>query len=291
VGVRARFKENLVTFIMVRLLVDSTARDPTLAGLNTNSTITRYDYEFAETSRNIKSLRLLSVSVPRSYYAVVAGYSQRFEFNYNGTDHAVNLPEGTYDGATLAAELTTLMQTASGSLLLTVTYDEKTNKLTFVNKAANTLTIYNQLTGYSSTFPQPGIRSVLGLQSTSALLLLTNTSATLQLQVNMSLPNYLYVSLTSGSANTSSGVLDWEVRRQYAILMTDTPYLGYKIQDINSTFAQCELFDNQQIRKVRIQWDHGLPTLIATNSSAATEEQEYPLNFNGVDHQLIFETS
>lgn len=276
---------------MVRLLVDSTSRDPTLAGLGTTSTITRYDYEFAETSRNIKALRLLSVSVPRSYYAVAAGYSQRFEFDYNGTDYAVNLPEGTYDGATLASELATLMQTAASEPLLNVTYDEKTNKLTFENGSANSLTIYNQLTGYGTTFPQPGIRQVLGLQSTSSLLLLAGNSATLPLQANMSLPNYLYVSLTSGSANTSSGVLDWEVRRQYAILMTDTPYLAYKIQDINSTFAQCELFDNQQIRKVRIQWDHGLPTLVATNSSGATEEQEYPLNFNGIEHQLIFETS
>lgn len=275
---------------MVRLLVDSMSRNATLAGLGTTSTITNYDYEFAETSRNIKCLKLLSVTVPRSYYAIVAGYSSRFEFNYNTTDYAITIPDGTYSGADLVTTMNALIATATSVATLTVTYNAINNKLTFNNASANTWTIYNQITGYSATFPNPGIRQVLGMQSTGAIIMLTGTSATLPLQVNMSIPQYLYFMVKSGSANISAGIVDWEVRRQFVVPMADAPYLGYKSWTVNEEFSQCELFDNQQIRIIHVEWDHGIPDLTAINSSAATVTQVYPLNFNGIDHQLIFET-
>lgn len=269
----------------MKLLVDSEARDPRLNSTNETSTDLKYNYTLHEETGHVRCLKLEHAQVPRTFYAVVADWSQRFEWTDNATARAVNLPLGTYDGQTLATALTTQIATVTTGF--TVTYDDATNKLTFVNATGNTQTIATQSTGLTTTFPQPGINTVLGHDGT-VVAILNGASYTMPNMVDMSQPRFLFVSVTSGSANSSKNIRDWFNRRQFMIPFGDTPYLSYKEFAVNSDFQQCDLVDGQSFKRLLVEWRHGIANIDVVNSAAATSTRRYPLSFNGVPHNLLF---
>lgn len=274
----------------MKLFVDSAARETTLNFGGQTASQEKYNYIFHEDTTNVRCLKLLSLLVPRSFYAVVAGWSQRFEWTEGAsTARSVNLPEGTYDGATLATTLSGLVSAVTGGF--TVTYDEATNKLTFVNASGGDITLGTNITGLTTTFPDPGVNTILGLSGQLTLAITTGNSFTAPNMVNMSVPSYLFVTISSGSVNNSRAIRDWYMRRQFMVSFGDTPYLGYKEQPVNSQFCQGERIDNQVFRNILVKWRTGIANVVVTNSSAATQEKEYPLSFNGVDHQMIFEAT
>ena len=274
----------------MRLLVDSAARNPLLSATSLPSSDIKYEYTFSEVTRNIKCLRLLSALVPHSYYAVQAGWSQVFEYTSNAVYRTVALPEGTYDGETLKDELNAGFA-ANGDSLLVASYDEKNNKITLTNGIATTVIVGSQGIGLSTAVPYPGVRRILGMTSAAPVTILTTASYTFLGMVDMSAPQYLYLTVSSGSANNSSGIRDWFTRRQFVIPMGDAPYLAFRQMDINETFSQGDLVDNQQFQKILIEWATGVPNVTALGSGGAEAVRAYPLAFNGVDHTLVFETS
>ena len=273
----------------MKLLVDSASRLIRLQSTNATSSQVKYNYLLHEDTGQVRCMKLLTALVPRSFYAVVFGWSRRFEWEVAGTPYSVNLPEGTYDGTTLATELSALVSAVSAGF--TVTYNDKTNKLTFVNATGSTMSIADQLTGLTATMPDPGVNTILGLDGDGSGGITTGTAYEAPSMVNMSVPPYLFLSVTSGSVNNSSGIRDWYTRRQFMITFGDTPYLGFKEQAINSEFCQGERIDNQAFRNMLIEWRTGIADITVTNSTSDTEVKAYPLDFNGVDHQLLFETS
>ena len=275
----------------MKLLVDSQARLPRLSSNNVLSSQIKYNYQFVEDTGNVRCMRLKTALVPRSFYAVVAGWSQRFEYVEGAsTARFVNLPEGTYDAQTLATELSALLTAVTAGF--TVTYDDKTNKLTFVNATGGNISFPDPTVGLTTTAPDPATVDVLGLGNPGTTTVIGNgTSFTAPNMVNMSVPSYLFLTVSSGSVNNSSGIRDWYTRRQYMIPFGETPYLGIKEQAVNSQFEQCERIDNQVFRTVLVEWTTGIPDVQVETSAGTESIKGYPLSFNGVDHTLVFETS
>ena len=273
----------------MKLLVDSASRLRRLQANNAVADQTKYNYLLHEDTGPVRCMKLLTAIVPRSFYAVAPGWSQRFEWLVGVTAFSVNLPLGTYDGQTLAAELSTLLSATTAGF--TVTYDDKINKLTFVNASGFDITITDQLTGLTAAFPDPGVNTVLGLDGNGSGVIPNGTSYQAPNMVNMSTPTYLFLSVTSGSVNNSSGIRDWYTRRQFMISFGDTPYLGFKEQAINSEFCQGERIDNQAFRNILVEWRTGIADITVRNLAAAEQIKAYPLDFHGVDHQLLFEAT
>ena len=273
----------------MKLLVDSASRLPRLQSTNATSSQIKYNYLLHEDTGQVRCMKLLTTLVPRSFYAVVPGWSQRFEWVAGGNARSVLLPVGTYDGPTLATELSALVSAVTAGF--TVTYDDKTNKLTFVNASGGTVIITNQRVGRTSAQPEPGTAVILGTSQVFDDVILTGQSLEAPYMVNMSSPSYLFLSVTSGSVNNSNGISDWYTRRQFMITFGDTPYLGYKEQAINSEFCQGERIDNQAFRNVLVEWRTGIADVVVENVDGVQVTRSYPLDFNGVDHQLLFEAS
>ena len=271
----------------MKVFIDSNARDPVLNVTNQASTTVKYNYTLNEETGQVRCMKLVHAMVPRTFYAVVPGWSQRFEWDEAGTARAVNLPEGTYDGATLATELSALVSAVTAGF--TVTYNEYNNKLTFVNASGGNITIPDQVVGlFSGAWPEPGVRTVLGLSGTSGTIA-TASSYEAPNMVDMSQPRFLFVSISAGSANSSKNIYDWYNRRQYMIPFGDTPYLAYKDFPVNSEFPQCDLVDGQIFKRFLIEWRHGIPNVTTEDSGGVTLVRRYPLSFNGVPHSLCFQ--
>jgi hypothetical protein len=276
----------------MKLLVDSAARLTRLQSNNAASSQTKYNYLFHEDTGQVRCLKLVSALVPRSFYAVVPGWSQNFEYLEGATERSVSLSLGTYDGATLATELSAALNSATAGF--TCTYDDKTNKLTFVNGSGGNITIPNQIVGITTgTYPDPGVNTILGLDGNGSGTIANGTQYEAPGMVNMSAPAYLFLSVTSGSVNNSNGIRDWYTRRQFMISFGETPFLGIKEQPINSQFCQGERIDNQAFRNVLVEWRTGIADVETFVSDIGAESlvKAYPLDFNGVDHQLLFEAS
>lgn len=272
----------------MKLFVDSAAREATLSYLNTAASPEKYNYIFHEDTRNVRKVKLASALVPRSFYAVKTGWSSRFEWDEAGTARAVSIPEGTYDGATLATVLSGLVSAVTAGF--TVTYDEVTNKLTFVNATGGNIAIGSQVLGlFAGTYPEPGTSDVLGLGRVASGTIATANSYEAPEMVNMSIPAYLFLTVTSGAVNNSLGIRDWYTRRQFMISFGDTPYLGIKEQPINSQFCQCERIDNQVFKNVLVEWRTGIPDQEVSETGGTTTIQSYTLDFNGINHQLVFD--
>jgi hypothetical protein len=270
----------------MKVLIDSAARDAVLNVTSAASTNEKYNYTLNEETGQVRCMKLLHALVPRSFYAVVAGWSQRFEWDEASTARAVNLPEGTYDGATLATELSALVSAVTAGF--TVTYDEYTNKLTFVNASGGNITIPDQITGlFAGTYPEPGVATVLGLSGSSGVIS-NGSSYTAPNMVDMSQPRFLFVSITAGSANSSKNVFDWYNRRQFMIPFGETPYLGFKDFNVNSEWPQCDLVDGQIFRRFLVEWKHGIANIDVTETGGGTLTRFYPLSFNGVPHSMTF---
>jgi hypothetical protein len=273
----------------MKLLVNSEAREVTLSSNNQTSTDIKYNYLLHEDTGQLRCLKLVNALVPRSMYAIVPGWSQRFEFLVVASAEFVTLPEGTYDAATLATELSGLLNGVAAGF--TVTYNEKTNKLTFVNATGGAVTINNQVDGNDATvFPDPGVSTILGLGADSVVIA-NGTSFTAPNMVNMSAPNYLYLGVSSGSVNNNNGIRDWYTRRQFMLTFGETPFMGIKEMSINSEFDQCERVDNQAFRRILVEWTSGIPQVEVNNTSGDTLVKEYPLTFNGIPHTLLFQAS
>lgn len=279
----------------MKLLVDSAARDRTLSATNALASDIYYNYTLTEESGQVRCLKLSTCLVPRSFYAVVSGWSSVFEYIEGASTYrSVTIPEGTYDGATLATTLSALLTASTAGF--TCTYSDVTNKLTFVNATGGDITIPDQVNGESTAFPEPGVNTVLGLYDGgeagvvyAAPVISTGSSYEAPNMVDMSQPAFLFVEVSSGSANNSKGIRDWYTRRQFMITFGDTPYLGIKEQPMNAQFEQCDKVDGQIMKRLLIQWRTGIPDRVVQNSASAQQTQRYTLSFNGVHHQLLFQ--
>lgn len=94
-------------------------------------------------------------------------YNNSLSFIYSGNPYTVTLPIGNYSGVTIATQLQTSMNNATGGTPITVTYTTSTNKLSFAS-TPGTLQLTNlnvspsigktlgaiSLPSSSSTFPQ-----------------------------------------------------------------------------------------------------------------------------------------
>jgi hypothetical protein len=175
------------TFEYVELALDS--YDATSSGNtyfeNSNSPTNQIKFSWPQFSyttkkQTIAGFKVLSAEIP-FVFDIVNIANNTFIFN-DGTDHLITVPIGTYTGAQLATELTSLLSAISGGF--TVTWNNQTLKFTFQKAASST---------WSLSFPtENSMYFLMGFLSGSTNTV-TGTTMVSTTVAQVSGPYYLYI--------------------------------------------------------------------------------------------------
>lgn len=197
--------------------------DATSSGgqLNPSTASDKYSWPlFQYTSKhpNVAAIKILQAEIP-FVWDVINLVNQTFIYTAAGTPFTITIPTGTYTGATLAAQLQTLISAITAGF--TVTYSSTTLRFTFTQSAAIawSLGFASRNTAYSPLGFLPATTySATGIGSTIVSANVAQVSG----------PNYLYVnSRKIGSLinfNLTDGAPKGPAGPQIAKIPVNVPY-------------------------------------------------------------------
>jgi hypothetical protein len=241
----------------MKVLIDSKFRE--------TGTIDEYKFLLPHPIKKVREIRLLQSVLPNSIYQIDTGYNS-FSFTISsGTPETktITLSSGNYTGSQLAAQITTQLNATMSIADFTVTYNNKTNKLT-TTKGTGTWS-------YEPTLNKE-IREILGISSTGSGEQSTNWEHTNM--IDLSFPRHIFIDVNTGSTNTND-VMTKADAHSFAVNLNGDPYTI----DITSSLAdylQVENNNNNDARSISVKLH--LPTTSDTIP-----------NFNGLHHQLLLE--
>lgn len=245
---------------MPLLKVDSTYR--------VSGTPEEYDIDLFGNVKNVLRMRLVAANVPKSIYPVLAGYNNTFQFDDGGGYATVDITNLTdyqsiTDPVLLAAALTTEVSAIEAGN--TFTYDPARNQISWTSAAG----------GLIRGTTSEGFNRMSGL--TDAVLTNAGSGATVWFpnMVDMSWPRWLRLAVTV-AGDRGANVSDQAQTSSFAFQFNTADFLEIESIQENETFRQLEMVANQSFQRVHVKWSLPDPSLA--------------LSFNGVDHQLVFET-
>lgn len=273
----------------MKFAVDSRRRDAFLEDGVTPGTVENYIYQIFGPVPAFKCLRLVNAVVPNTFYTVISGYNSRFEFQYAGT-FAADVAEGTYTPAEYAVALAAAMNTAAtAGGDITVTYSASTNKFTFGVTAVNLTIMDNGLNGgFAGTAPQPAVRRLIGRGIAGTSTITAPGTLEMDSMADFNGPMKLYLTVFSGASSLSTGVWDTQGQHDFQVEMVNSEFLDYAYMNEQSDYRQGVKNDRQQVIRLRITWDTDIPILEGTDSLGAVTSFPYPLDFQNIDHWLLF---
>lgn len=151
---------------------------------------------------DVKFWRIKSVELPFSYY-IVNSITDTLTFN-DGTSRQVTVPDGNYDGSSLATALQTVLNASASALVFAVSYNSNNYKFTIEETSGPTNFIIN----WSS---DSGLGGIMGYDT-----LANDTGASSYTSDNVSVlsgPNYLFVRSNFFSRQS---VVDGDIKQNYA---------------------------------------------------------------------------
>jgi len=181
-----------------------------------------FTYRFAPLSQ-VRRIHLVSTEIPQTEY-IVSDANDNNHFEFLTTDSKtvrVTIPDGSYTGASMAAELQSLMNAgavAAGSTnTFTVVFDQDSAKMSFTNSVNSTWYVLRTTgtsggAGVAASFPTEEIYYNVGLSQTKLAQTtdLKSTSAgvvTGSYIVQLQGENYIYLQLPQyGTMKTSEGL-------------------------------------------------------------------------------------
>jgi len=157
-----------------------------VGALNPSTNADKYSwprYNFTTKQPNVAAIKILQAEIP-FVWDVINSNNNTFVYTSAGVPTTIRIPAGTYTGATLAAQLQTLL--AAVTVGFTVTYSTTTLKFTFTQPAAVawSLGFATRQTAYSPIgFVPGGSYTATGAGSTIVSSIVAQVSG----------PNYLYL--------------------------------------------------------------------------------------------------
>jgi len=170
------------------IVIDSRDRDTNAYTSNSN-----YQIDLDEEYKNILSVELLSIDVPKSQY-LINNSNNKLYFTVNGGSELIaTIPIGNYSISELLTALKLSMDTVSGENF-TITSSALTNKITIQNGTQfslifSTVVIEDLVPLY--TAKDNNIGGILGFPITSNITVLANTDSIAPNQYNLNGPTYL----------------------------------------------------------------------------------------------------
>jgi hypothetical protein len=110
---------------VVRLVVDSRERN-----VNLFPNPASYEINLVEELNNVKSIKLIGAYIPFNTYTVNSNNNILY-LAYNSQVYTIAINEGIYTESELASEITTMLNTETGTSAFTVTYNARKDKYKF----------------------------------------------------------------------------------------------------------------------------------------------------------------
>lgn len=221
-----------------------------------NGTPEEYDYELFSSYKHTLGLSLKEAIIPKSMYPIVLGYNDTIE-SWT-TAGPLTIAPGNYTGAELATLLT------AHDANITVTFNTVTNKFDFVNSSGGNI----DLNAFAPAARVFGFNTST-LSFTAAASTTTSTPNIPQLAY----PQHLRLSVDIGGDKG-------ELCRDAGSNFTFTVDLGVNFGEYAATSENDKYHQMNPVSDLTTQILH---VRFALPDSAAT------LDFNGVDHVLVFE--
>lgn len=248
---------------MPRVLVDSRFR--------TSGTQEDYVFKMWAPAKNIRFVKLLEATLPRSTYPITAGYNNVVEYN-DGSAQTYEIPEGNYTLTELATALTT-------GLGETVVVDDLTGKFSIASLGS--------IVSFGPFVITPAVHHVLGAELTGAAGL--SGSYTFPYPALLNWPDYLKLNLTMNS-NYGMGLSCAGDAHTFVVPMRDTMWGEYCNWSTNERYVQTDNVADKDQLEIRVQWyppdevNTDSPTAVTNLSNA----RQY-FSFNNIDHQLLLD--
>lgn len=252
-------------FTMPRVVINSKYR--------VDGTQEAYTYRIWTPIKNVRFIRLVSGTVPRSTFPITTGYNDTFEYN-DGAPKTAVIPPGNYSGTDLAAAITTLIG-------FTVTFDTVTGRLSWDGSGA--------LASVGPFVITPAVHHALGwpLAGSGAL-----TAVTLSTNVSvLNWPDHLFLNISTNSSYGSS-TYSTTTAHTFVIPMQDTMFGEYAAYNEHERFSQVDTVSDKDLIELNITWyppdDRAPGSQSATAATNFSNARQY-FSFNGVDHQLVLD--
>lgn len=165
----------------------------------------------------VSKFTLKNWSIPNSSYNV-NNNNNSFTLHYNVTNYTINITKGNYNALSLATALTSLFNTAVGGAIFTITYDQATNKYTFVSSGSSFYFVVSYETGQLLGF-------VTGQTSTGTSLTSTNG-------INLVNTPYYYLAIQEISSNDYQNI-----SRSSFLIDNNVPYLGISSNNVGIDYT------------------------------------------------------
>jgi hypothetical protein len=248
---------------MPRVLVDSRFR---LTG-------TQEDYTFRlfTPAKNIRFVKLLEATVPRSTYPITTGYNDVIEYN-DGSAKTMTITQGNYTLDELAALLST-------GLSETVTVNPNTGKFEIASVSS--------LTSFGPFLTTPAAHHVLGVPIDGVTGISGSWAATYPALLNW--PDYLKLNLTINQNNGASLYCAGDAHT-FVVPMRDTMWGEYANWSTGERYQQIDNVADKDQTEIRITW-YPPDEVVSYSDTAVTNwnnSRQY-FSFNGIDHQLLFD--
>jgi hypothetical protein len=277
-----------------------------------------YVFEMKQAIKDIRGFSLIGAYVPNTMYRIVTGYNDTFKFTYTpstgGGAQTTTSYIGTITGnrdytiAELTAAIQTEIQTKIGGTEVTVTYDEDTNKLSFLCTDADILSgVFSLLSSarqmWPDVIPVDGSDSLIGFsiagiarlgawmlgvkQTDPNTILLSGddvivlgdelTPTPMPNQLNMQYPmNRLHLAVGEAAGPTGTGIRTAHGDATYVVPLT-VNHAEFQEWYAADTFTQTVTIADDGVAKIRVNWRPVDPALDAAFS------------FGGVDHTLLID--
>lgn len=244
------------------LKVDSAFRD------DQTTSQEEYDLTLKIPIKNVLRMRLLSANVPRSMYPVITGFNDQLRVFVDGTGYDIILPEQNYSAAQLAAELQSLIRTASSDTTFLVTFDPQTGRLSFTSP-----TFSHDVTFATTT---PGVARLVGGVDGESYAGAATAVSTLPHLVDLSYPRWLRLIVTCNRVDRGEMWMDENKQFSFMVHFNSAEWSEVQSHQSHETFDQWDKIEDVNVYTLHIKWE--LPDGPAT-----------ALDFRGIEHQLVFE--
>jgi hypothetical protein len=221
-----------------------------------------YEITMKAPVKDVQSMWLRAANVPKSMYPFVSGLNSLTE-DPAGTPNTVTIPSKNYTANQLATELTS--QLTAG----TITYDLQTGKLSFVNASGGAIVIVAD----SEVFAK-----LVGLDGLNNFTAPDAATTEFPNMVDLSWPRWLRLHVTV-AFDRGERCMDTQKQFSYAFHFNGANFGEIEAYTQEGEgWVQREHITDLNLSTIRIKWE--LPLLPSPT---------YALDFNGVDHQLVFE--
>lgn len=258
---------------MVRLHIDSRYR--------TSGTVEKYSYQMVKAIKNVRSMSLVSVNIPKSITPVNDSYNGYVDWSQAeigaGANQQIVIPNGNYTGTELAYLLETAIEDAFlDGTWFSLTYNSNTNRLEF--DITSTTPMNGAALVFAAQATTPASAMMIGLLPGESFSIAAATGTTeFPAQVNMSWPNYLYLNIRFSGRNTKSTVTDIS-EYSFVVPYGNASWLDFTEFTANTNFPQNLGNPMIDFEVLDIEW-----------ICPGIADVEGIWSFDGIDHNFVIE--